>query len=995
MRVILTFILAFTCFLSQGQNFTNKGKEFWVGYGHCDLFKAGNIQDMVVYLSAEQAANVTMSIPGTSWTKTYSIAANSVTVSDIIPKTGADDARITDEGLFKKAIHIVSDVPIVAYAHMYGQFRSGAAMLLPVETYGYTYTSINAAQKGDVNSYAWFYVVAAENNTRVRITPSSSTLKKRPAFVPFDVVLNKGEIYNVMGDNFGTTEGNDVSGSTVNSIPGADGKCHPITIFSGNSRTYICSTLFGSGDWLMQQVFPLTAWGARYLTVPTVVEGTPGTHNVNRYRVYVSDPGDPNLQVYANGVKVNGINLNGGYYEFDSNIPQYITANRPIMVAQMIPSQEGCGNVGKGDPEIIFVSPIEQAIKNVAFYSTNKENILSNYVSLTIHENGISSLKIDGSAPARAPYDHPGLPGYKVVVQEFARTAGQHTVTSDSAFNAIAYGLGDYESYGYNAGCYINNLTYLAELRNELSDHPNTYTCPNTPFYINIKTLYPLTGIVWHFGEVPGFTPNGNLVYTSPVLSGTEVVNGKTYNVYKQPIPGAAPAVGTYYLPITIQSPSIDNCSNTEKFIIELVVKAGPTADFTGTPVCATDTTFFKGNTTDVTVDKWVWDFGDKTGGTGIDTQRIYAAGGSYTVKLLAGRNVDGCAIPVTKTFSIPGMPAATFDIPAAVCLPGGEAKFVNRTTIPGTNQPTLQYKWDFGDNNNATTQSPTHYYAGVGTYPVTLIASTAAGCNDTTTINVSNFANRPKAGFTVSAAAVCAGKEFFFTDNSTLTGDAARATWKWNFGDGSTGSGASPSKLYKQAGSYPVSMFVVSSDGCNSDTAVNPVTVYAIPVVNAGADVITEPNRPVQLKATVTPVTATVLWTPPTGLSDARQLQPMATLQENQQYVITATGDYGCAATDTVLVKVFKELKVPNAFSPNGDGKNDTWRIPGLEEYHNATVQVFNRWGQMVFKSVGYSIPWNGSMNGNKLPTGAYYYVIKPGDNGYGVLSGMVMIVR
>lgn len=949
---------------------------------------------MVVYLSAEQPANVTVSIPGTSWTKTYSIAANSVVVSDVFPKSGVNDARITDEGLFKKAVHIVSDVPIVAYAHLYGTWRSGAAMLLPVESYGYTYTSINASQQADPLSYSWFYVVAAEDNTRIRITPSESTLKKRPATVAFEVVLKKGELYNVMGDNFGTSSGNDMSGSTAISLPGPDGKCHPITMFSGNSRTFVCPVGNGSGDWLMQQVFPLTAWGARYLTVPTVVEGSPGRHNINKYRIYVSNPGDKSIMVDTNGVRLLSIDPDGGYYEVQTGTPLYITANKPIMVAQMIPSQEGCG-MGKGDPEIIFLSPIEQAIKNVAFYSTNKENILSNYVSLTIPKNGFSSLLIDGSPPARNPYDHPGLPDYYVVVQELANTPSQHTITSDSGFNAIAYGLGDAESYGYNAGCYINNLTYLADLKNDLSATPNTYTCPNTPFSINVKTLYPLTGIVWHYGEVPGFTPNGNIVYTSPVLAGKEVVNGKTYNVYHQPIPATAPAIGTYYITVTIQSPSIDNCTNTEKFIVELVVKAGPTADYTGTAVCATDTTFFEGTSTEPAVDAWVWDFGDETSAIGKNVGRIYPAGGNYEVTLLAGRSVDGCAVPVIKTFSIPGMPAATFAYPNVVCMPGGEVKLVNKTTIPGTNQAPIQYNWTFGDGNTSTAQSPTHYYASSGTYPITLIASTTAGCNDTTTVTMATFADKPKAAFDMSDPAVCAGKSFVFTDRSTLPGDAARATWKWAFGDGTTGSGATPSKLYKQAGSYPVSMYVISSEGCNSDTVTNKVTVYPMPVVNAGPDVITEPNRAIQLKAAVTPVTAIVLWTPPTGLSDPRQLQPMATLLENQSYVITATGDLGCTATDTVLVKVFKELKIPNAFTPNGDGKNDTWRIPGLEEYRNATVQVFNRWGQVVFKSVGYSIPWNGVMNGNQLPTGAYYYVIKPGDNGYGVLSGMVMIVR
>jgi hypothetical protein len=266
----LTFILAFTCLLSQGQSFTNKGREFWVGYGHNDLFP-GNAQDMVVYLSADQPANVTLSIPGTSWVKNYSIGANSVVVSDLIPKSGAEDCRLTNEGLFRKAVHIESNVPIVAYAHMYGLNSSGAAMLLPVETYGYTYSSINASQHYNKDCYSWFYVIAAENNTKIRITPSTQTKGLRPAKASFDVDLKKGEIYNVMGYNTASEYGSDLTGSKVSSIPGADGKCHPITMFSGSSRTYICAPDFDSGgDFLMQQVFPVTAWGARYLAHPSV-----------------------------------------------------------------------------------------------------------------------------------------------------------------------------------------------------------------------------------------------------------------------------------------------------------------------------------------------------------------------------------------------------------------------------------------------------------------------------------------------------------------------------------------------------------------------------------------------------------------------------------------------------------------------------------------------------------------------------------------------------
>ena len=180
MRKYLVCLFLFLGYTANAQNLSNRGTEFWVGYGHNALY--GNVnggfntQEMVLYLGANQAATVTVSVNGTAYSQTYNIPANSVIETATIPKTGANDARLTAEGLSTKGIHIVSDVPIVAYAHQYGLNSSGATMLMPVETYGYTYYSLNYTQVSNVDpSYSWFYVVASENNTRVQITPSVAT----------------------------------------------------------------------------------------------------------------------------------------------------------------------------------------------------------------------------------------------------------------------------------------------------------------------------------------------------------------------------------------------------------------------------------------------------------------------------------------------------------------------------------------------------------------------------------------------------------------------------------------------------------------------------------------------------------------------------------------------------------------------------------------------------------------------------------------------------
>jgi gliding motility-associated-like protein len=84
----------------------------------------------------------------------------------------------------------------------------------------------------------------------------------------------------------------------------------------------------------------------------------------------------------------------------------------------------------------------------------------------------------------------------------------------------------------------------------------------------------------------------------------------------------------------------------------------------------------------------------------------------------------------------------------------------------------------------------------------------------------------------------------------------------------------------------------------------------------------------------------------------------------------------------------------ISNVFSPNGDGINDVWQLPFLQAYPNATVQIVNRYGQVVFLSNGYAQPWDGKFKGVGLPVGTYYYIINP-KNGRDIIKGAVTIIR
>lgn len=104
-----------------------------------------------------------------------------------------------------------------------------------------------------------------------------------------------------------------------------------------------------------------------------------------------------------------------------------------------------------------------------------------------------------------------------------------------------------------------------------------------------------------------------------------------------------------------------------------------------------------------------------------------------------------------------------------------------------------------------------------------------------------------------------------------------------------------------------------------------------------------------------------------------------------------------GCSYTDAVLVAVGSPIEVPNAFSPNNDASNDTWNIYGLSQFPTSTIEVFDRWGQNVYRSVSYPNPWTGKNRGVDVPAGTYYYVIhlnEPNAN-LAPVTGHVAIIR
>lgn len=709
---------------------SNSGTRFWVAYGHHEFFFGSNDQDMVLYLSAQEAADVTVKVNGTSWIKHYHLDANSTLSTDRIPKNGLEDARLVSEGLFDRGISIESDKPIVAYAHIYGNQSSGATMLLPVGTYGYEYYALGYNQVYGAADYSWAYVIADQPNTVVEITPSVPTATGRPANVPFTVTLNKGDVYQVMGARVSETTGYDITGTIFRSVSNAAGKCYPIAVFTGNSRTTVSCDATGSGgsgDNFIQQCFPSQAWGKRYLTAPTSADEDPAKLMGNVYRIMVKDPA---TVVKINGVKLTGLNK-GRFYQHVSEEPGYIEADQPVMVAQYMASNGRCFNTdGYGDPEMIYLSPIEQGIKKLGFYRNTEEGIVTNYLTLIIPTNGVSSLKIDNSTLFDFKYPHPALPGYTVVVKRWDAAKAQSYVESDSAFTAITYGLGENESYGYNAGTLVRNLNTRASISNvnNGTGAANDYTCENTPFRFTFISTQRPTSLQWNISKVSNITPAADVTQDNPVPVDSFMANNKKYYRFAIDADYSFSKAGTYYVPVVMQDPSFEGCDNKVETFLPVNVIAKPKVDYTATfNGCVSDSVHFEGTgstTNNAAITKWKWEFGNGAIDSIQSPVYLYSAGGTYdvTIGLIAE---DGCVADTTKALEVKGPAEGLLVNDSLTICMGTDASFEVQSPATG-----VDYSWyDAATGGNKIADGSTLSVTNVTANAIYYLETNKEGC--------------------------------------------------------------------------------------------------------------------------------------------------------------------------------------------------------------------------------------------------------------------------
>lgn len=320
--------------------------------------------------------------------------------------------------------------------------------------------------------------------------------------------------------------------------------------------------------------------------------------------------------------------------------------------------------------------------------------------------------------------------------------------------------------------------------------------------------------------------------------------------------------------------------------------------------------------------------------------------------------------------------PAAAFTS-ANVCF-GSPSSFANGSSVPSGS--IIINNWDFGDNNTSINVSPSHVYATADTFMVTLTVTSNFGCVDTV-VDTVIVHPLPAAALTVTGSSpLCSG-------DSALVGAPYDSlnTYVWNTGDTTNAITVDSSMTY-------VLTVTSTITGCVNMDSVT-VTILPKPVASAGLDSTIGFGASLVLDGSGGSMYS---WAPLVGLDNPSAENPVCTPPATITYTLTVTGINGCSDTDQVKITLEKDynLIIANMVTANGDGHNDNWIIEGINYYPNNEVHIYNRNGMEVFTSTSYHNEWNATWNGQQVPDGTYYYVLKFTDDSGVVLKGAITVV-
>jgi len=481
---------------------------------------------------------------------------------------------------------------------------------------------------------------------------------------------------------------------------------------------------------------------------------------------------------------------------------------------------------------------------------------------------------------------------------------------------------------------------------------------PTNICYANAGT-YPVTLIVTNLTSADTITHN-ILVSPLPVISAIAVsdtvCNGSCTNI-------TASGAATYtWMPGSLTGATVNVCPSAttifsvvgislagciDSSTIKITVVANPTVN-----AIAVSDTICSGSCTDLTASgasTYTWMPGGLTGTT------VNVCPTTTTIYTVVGSLMAGCVDSSTIQITVHQTPTVTATAVSDTLCAG------SCTDLSASGAAT--YIWLPGSLTGSTVNVCP---ASSTTYSV---SGSTLGCSDSSSVTV--IVNPLPIASIVGDTNIC------FGETATLTASGG-TFYEWDNAVTTPTVIVSPSSTY----TYTVT---VTTNGCTDSVSIT-VHVSPLPTADAGNDTTIISGASVQLNGSGG---VTYAWSPSNGLSCTNCTNPIASPTDTTTYILTVTDANGCTDVDTVVVNVIKEIVdcgdvfVPNAFSPNNDGINDTLFVRG-KCISTMEFCIYNRWGEKVFESNNISTGWNGKYKNGTRNTGVYvWYLIATMDDG------------
>lgn len=1025
--VVLLHLCAFSAVSQTG---TTEGKEFFFGFlinGSSD-----NLYNLSVHISTKKATSGTLAIPGVGYEFPFTLQANSS--RDIFIPANFRPNEVGEKERLAVTVSTSEDVSVYAYNEL--SDSGDASMVLPLQSLSdeyliHTYNNDFFQQSLTQNQVL---LVGTQDTTIYEFVPTADIM-----LLDETVLFQSGEAIRdtlLYGEQIAYHAVDNLSGSIVRTINiDSSGDCEPLAVFVGHVATQVDVCL--SSDHLFNQLYAPADWGDDYLVIPfetrfggDVVQLMAGEDNTV---VTINT----NTQVRLN---------KGERHTFLAPVVTSIKSSKPISVMQLSRGKS-CDEAERGDnladPFMILLSPANQIIKEITFPVFKNVTVEKFFLNMVVPATDIE-VRLDGQDISGLFQVSAQNPDYAFATVPIG--TGTRILTSKNGVVAHLYAFGDSESYGVAIGGNLGefDVEILDEQRGVLVGE-NISVCEDSDLTFNVTSDIKIlkesyqnfkwilgNGVILD-GDQVNFEFDSAGVYTLDMIASKgeskcsqlivsrviEVVENAlddiegpasvcpnaqdiVYNVlgaqagytYEWQVSGGRFdgtnigqsvtidwSIADPGAKVSVYSISPQGCiSDTIDFDIVLNEVLAPSAPQGPAQLCATDIKAIVYSTPKATGSTYTWEAigGKIVSGQGTEKVAVNWSGtGQHVLRFYESTTVNNLCAGVSEDLQVTVYEPITYDFTTRKTTCFGEPDGSAILEINGGLAP-YQILWDDG------TRGLENNELSGGSYRATI--TDALGCILKATVRIEEPEQLSVAAIVQDA--ICNGERGF----ADIRVQGGTAPFQFNWADGPSLNSAVRNGLGE--GSYALE--VVDANGCAVSVNLSiqePAALEATYEVRPACPEAADGRIALQVDGGVAPYT--YIWEVNPQVNNAT----ISDLEEGF-YSVTVIDAAGCELSlEAWIENLDPVITLPTAFTPNNDGVNDTFGAVFNCKLETELV-IYNKWGQLMFRSLDIDEQWNGSYQGNKAPSGSYTYQLKYYTTFNGsplteIVSGRVQLIR